>query len=87
MRATKPRLVFTLCVLLGINAMNFYDRQVLAAVQEKIRTAWDLSDKELGWLSRRSFCSTPWSACRWAAWRMWGGDVGSLPGALLSGAC
>jgi MFS family permease len=49
-RATPPRLVFTLCVLLGINTMNFFDRQVLPAVQEKIRTAWGLSDAELGWL-------------------------------------
>ena len=43
-------LVFTFCVLVGINTMNFFDRQVLAAVQEKIRKDWDLSDSELGWL-------------------------------------
>jgi MFS family permease len=48
--ATTPRLVFTLAVLLGINTMNFFDRQILPAVQEKIRTAWQLSDSELGWL-------------------------------------
>ena len=30
-------LVFTFCVLVGINAVNFYDRQVLGAVQEKVR--------------------------------------------------
>ena len=34
----RPRPVFTLLVLLGINTMNFYDRQVLGAVQEKVRT-------------------------------------------------
>jgi MFS family permease len=45
-----PRLVFTLCVLLGINTMNFFDRQILSAVQEKIREAWKLSDTELGLL-------------------------------------
>ena len=50
MRTTTPRLVFTLCVLLGINTMNFFDRQVLPAVQEKIRKEWQLSDSELGGL-------------------------------------
>lgn len=50
MGTTRPRLVFTLCVLLGINTMNFFDRQILPAVQEKIRHQWDLSDGKLGWL-------------------------------------
>src|SRR5205085_5147799 len=50
MRTTTPRLVFTLGVLLGINTMNFFDRQILPAVQEKIRKDWLLSDSELGWL-------------------------------------
>src|SRR5947209_15744866 len=50
MRITTPRLVFTLCVLVGINTMNFFDRQILPAVQEKIRKDWELSDSELGWL-------------------------------------
>jgi MFS family permease len=47
---TTPRLVFTLAVLVGINTMNFFDRQILPAVQEKIRYDWGLSDSELGWL-------------------------------------
>src|SRR5437868_4346308 len=50
MRTTTPRLVFTLCVLLAINTMNFFDRQILPAVQEKIRKEWNLSDSELGLL-------------------------------------
>ena len=50
MRTTTRRLVFTLGVLLAINTMNFFDRQILPAVQEKIRHAWKLSDSELGWL-------------------------------------
>jgi MFS family permease len=50
MRTTTPRLVFTLCILLGINTMNFFDRQILPAVQEKIKDQWGLSDSELGWL-------------------------------------
>ena len=44
------RLAFTFCVLVGINTMNFFDRQVLPAVQEKVRKDWGLSDTELGWL-------------------------------------
>lgn len=50
MGTSTPRLVFTLCVLLGINTMNFFDRQILPAVQEKIRHDWDLTDSRLGWL-------------------------------------
>jgi MFS family permease len=41
----------TLAVLCGINFLNFYDRQILPAVQEGIRKAWELSDSDLGWLS------------------------------------
>jgi MFS family permease len=37
-------------VLVGINTMNFFDRQILPAVQEKIRKDWPLTDRELGWL-------------------------------------
>src|SRR5204862_1912262 len=51
--ATMPkpsRLAFTFFVLVGINTVNFYDRQVLGAVQEKVRTEWGLSDSHLGWL-------------------------------------
>jgi MFS family permease len=50
MRTSSPRVVFALAVLLGINTMNFFDRQILPAVQEKIRKDWDLSDSALGWL-------------------------------------
>jgi MFS family permease len=30
--------------------MNFFDRQILPAVQEKFRKDWSLSDSDLGWL-------------------------------------
>lgn len=50
MRTVLSRPQFTLLVLLGINTMNFFDRQILPAVQEKIRKEWGLSDAELGWL-------------------------------------
>src|SRR6266478_1895566 len=42
---------FALCILFGINAMNFYDRQILGAVMEPVRKAWGLSDSAMGWLS------------------------------------
>jgi MFS family permease len=50
MPTTTPRLVFTLGVLLCINTLNFFDRQILPAVQEKFRHSWGLSDSHLGWL-------------------------------------
>ena len=36
-----PHLAFTFFVLVGINTVNFYDRQVLGAVQEQVRKEWD----------------------------------------------
>src|SRR5437899_12798813 len=50
MRPTNARLLFTLGVLLAINTMNFFDRQVLSAVQEQVKNEWKLSDSELGLL-------------------------------------
>ena len=44
------RLWFPLFVLFGINAMNFYDRGILAAVAEPVRKEWGLSDTALGGL-------------------------------------
>jgi MFS family permease len=40
----------TLAVLFAINTLNFFDRQILPAVQERIKKDWKLSDAELGWL-------------------------------------
>src|SRR5258706_9176069 len=42
---------FALWILFGINAMNFYDRQILGAVMEPVRKAWGLTDYAMGWLS------------------------------------
>jgi len=44
------RASFALWVLFSINAMNFYDRQILAAVAEPIRKEFALSDTALGTL-------------------------------------
>ena len=51
----KRQAWFALWVLFGINTMNFFDRQILAAVTEAIRrpgelSAAGLSDTALGWL-------------------------------------
>ena len=42
--------LFTLWLLFGINALNFFDRQILGAVTEPVRKEWRLTDTELGWL-------------------------------------
>ncbi len=48
---SRRAVAFTLAILLGINTMNFFDRQILPAVQERIRQDWpDITDSELGWL-------------------------------------
>ncbi|MFN0087162.1 MAG: MFS transporter, partial [Blastocatellia bacterium] len=39
---------FALAVLFAINTMNFFDRQILAAVTEPIRKQWELSDTAMG---------------------------------------
>ena len=40
----------TLLILLLVNAANFFDRQILAAVTEPIRREWSLTDTQIGWL-------------------------------------
>jgi MFS family permease len=39
---------FTLAVLFAINCLNFFDRQILGAVGERIRREWELGDTALG---------------------------------------
>ncbi len=39
-----------LALLFAINTLNFFDRQILAAISEPIRREWRLSDTQLGWL-------------------------------------
>jgi MFS family permease len=51
MGETRPRLMFTLWVLLAINTMNFYDRQVLGVVAEPVRNELGLNDTAYGWLT------------------------------------
>jgi MFS family permease len=47
----RRRLGFALLVLFGINFLNFYDRQVVGAIGERIREEWQLSDRQLGSLT------------------------------------
>src|SRR5436309_686232 len=81
MGTTSRRLGFTLAVLLGINAMNFYDRQVLGAVAQPLKKEWRLSDRELGALGTAftllyAVAGVPLG--RWA-------DVGRRPRILAGG--
>lgn len=46
----KGRVWFTLLVLLGINTMNFFDRQVPGALTEPLRQDLGLTDAQVGWL-------------------------------------
>ena len=46
----RDRTRYALFVLFLINLLNFYDRQILAAVTEPIRREWLLSDTAMGWL-------------------------------------
>jgi MFS family permease len=48
MRQGRSGVWFALWVLFAINAMNFFDRQILGAVGEPIRKEWGLSDSTLG---------------------------------------
>ena len=41
---------FALWLLFAVNFINFFDRQILAAVTEPIRLEWGLTDTQLGWL-------------------------------------
>src|SRR5882762_11387870 len=48
MRQERSGVWFVLWVLFAINAINFFDRQILGAVGEPIRREWGLSDSTLG---------------------------------------
>jgi len=51
LKLSKGRLAFTLGLLFLINFMNFYDRQVIAAMGESIKREWLLSDSQLSGLT------------------------------------
>jgi len=47
---TNSSRTFALWLLFGINFINFFDRQILAALTEPIRLEWGLTDTQIGWL-------------------------------------
>lgn len=48
---SRRQALFALAVLFGINTLNFFDRQILAAVNEPIRQQWNLGDGAMGLIS------------------------------------
>jgi MFS family permease len=49
MNRTGPN--YALCVLLAINTVNFFDRQIGGVLFEPIRKEWGLTDTQVGWLA------------------------------------
>jgi MFS family permease len=47
----KVRRWWPLAVLIAINVLNFYDRQVAGAVVEPVRKEFSLTDTQIGWLN------------------------------------
>jgi predicted MFS family arabinose efflux permease len=47
-KSGRKQAIYALAVLFAINAMNFYDRQIIAAVSKPIIDEWKLSDTALG---------------------------------------
>lgn len=50
----RKQAIYALAVLFAINAMNFYDRQIIAAVGKPIIDEWHLSDTALGGIGTAS---------------------------------
>src|ERR687885_1099766 len=48
MKRWRSSVWFALAVLFAINAMNFFDRQILGAVGEAVRREWALGDGAMG---------------------------------------
>src|SRR6185369_13437336 len=48
MRPTRP--TATLLVLFVLNALNFFDRNILGAIVEPLRREWGLRDAQIGWI-------------------------------------
>jgi len=48
MRQTRPG--WTLFVLFLLNALNFFDRNILGAIVEPLRREWGLRDAQIGWI-------------------------------------
>ena len=80
---------FTLWVLFAINAMNFFDRQILGAVGEPVRREWGLSDGAMGALGTAftllyAFVGVPFGRLADRAGRKWILSAGVLLWSLLT---
>ena len=80
---------FTLWVLFAINAMNFFDRQILGAVGEAVRREWALSDGAMGALGTAftllyAFVGVPLGRLADRAGRRWILSAGVLLWSLLT---
>lgn len=80
---------FTLLVLFAINAMNFFDRQILGAVGEAVRREWALSDGAMGALGTAftllyAFVGVPFGRLADRAGRKWLLSVGVFLWSLLT---
>lgn len=50
MDKNRTRALASLWLLFAVNAVNFFDRQIFAAVTEPVRREWGLADLQIGWL-------------------------------------
>ena len=80
---------FTLWVLFAINAMNFFDRQILGAVGEAVRREWALSDGAMGALGTAftllyAFVGVPFGRLADRAGRRWILSAGVFLWSLLT---
>jgi len=66
-----------LCVLFAINLINFFDRQIFAAVTEPLRREWGLTDTQLGWLVTAFTLLYALVGLPLGDWPMSGGATGS----------
>jgi MFS family permease len=51
MQLSRGKVLFALAVLLAINTMNFYDRQIPGVVAKPLREELQLNNTQLGWLT------------------------------------
>ena len=89
MKQEHPRVWFTLWVLFAINAMNFFDRQILGAVGEEVRKEWGMSDGAMGALGTAftllyAFVGVPFGRLADKSGRKWILSAGVLAWSLMT---
>src|SRR5467141_2239092 len=89
MKQERSGVWFALWVLFAINAINFFDRQILGAVGEPIRKEWGLTDSTLGALGTAftllyAFVGVPFGRLTDKAKRTWILSAGVLAWSLMT---